>query len=126
MAISSPSPLPRRLSRGITEHHTVGLCIICIAALLDMLKRVCIFHLSLGLGWLLFSLPIRVHGPQPLTHMLIGVTYGAFIVSLPRSPLKTLQELRRSLESYLQRRNLNTTNAHSQGQPHNSRIQYSY
>lgn len=74
-----------------SQDHTIGLCIVCVAALFNVLKCICILHLGLGLlSWSLLGVAVRIHSPQPLVHTLIVITHGTFIVSLPRFPLKTL------------------------------------
>lgn len=72
-------------------HHTIGLYVIGLATLFNVLK--CFRVLCLGLGRALLGVAVRVHSPQPLVHTLIVVTHGAFVVGLPRFPLKTLREI---------------------------------
>ena len=71
--------------------RTVGLYIIGLATLFNVLK--CFRVVCLGLGRALLGVAVRVHSPQPLVHTLVVVTHGAFVVGLPRFPLKTLREI---------------------------------
>lgn len=80
--------------------RTIGLRVIRLTSLFNVLKGFCLLHpglgLGLGQGGVLLSVAVCVHGPQPLMHMLVVITYGAFIVGLPRLPLKTLWEIQRN------------------------------
>lgn len=70
---------------------TIGLRIVRVAPLFNVLKfsRVLCLVLGLGRGGLL-CVTVHIHSPQPLVHVLIVITHGAFIVGLSRFPLKTL------------------------------------
>lgn len=101
------------MSKEAFPAPTIGLRIVRVAPLFDVLKcsRVLCLGLGLGLGrgGLLLRVAVHIHSPQPLVHVLIVITQGAFIVGLSRFPLKTLGNRRKLIRALSNSKRLKIT-----------------